>query len=187
MKRYLAVFLLVSATSVAVAAQGIPMPASGDFGIGASVSSSDSTATLFFDLTSRLVLEPKVGFSSYNYADKQGSTSTNYPGTWWDVGLGLFYVVVPLEGLSVQVGPAVEYASEDYQNEGKTDAYQFTFWKVAADLRLLAMITRSLGVYTSVGGYYYSRDVNDTTTSFDSLQTGFGVESLSLGVAYYFK
>ena len=49
------------------------------------------------------------------------------------------------------------------------------------------MITQNLGVYSTIGGYYFSNDFKDTTANTDSLNTGYGIQSLSLGVSYYFK
>src|SRR5271157_1493273 len=187
MKRCLILGLLVLTATMAVGAQGTSMPKRGDFGIGASVSFSADTALLFYHLSDSFMLAPQVGFYHYNYADTSAGTTTNYPGTWWDVGVGLYYVVLPFESLSLQFGPSVEFASEAYQNNLSTDNYQFTYWAVNLNLRVLAMITKNLGLFTNFGIYYYSQDNNDTTTSVDTAQTGFGFQSVSLGVAYYFK
>lgn len=91
------------------------------------------------------------------------------------------------ESLSAQVGPSFQFASEGCKNDGGTDKYQFTCWTVQLNLRVLAMITKNLGVFTTFGVYYYSNDTNNTTTDSDTLRTGLGIQSLSLGVAYYFK
>jgi len=187
MKKHFVLALLLFIAAIAVVAQGAATPKSGDIGIGASVSSSENTVAFFYHLNDSLMLSPQVGFFYRNYADTFGGTTTNYPATWWDIGLGLYYVVLPFESLSVQVGPSFEYASEKYQNDGSTDDYQFTYWAVDLNLRVLAMLTKNLGLFTTFGAYYYSSDTNNTTVSYDLLKTGLGFQSLSLGVAYYFK
>ncbi|MGA2641196.1 MAG: hypothetical protein ABSG21_09875 [Spirochaetia bacterium] len=187
MKRYVALGLLIFIATAALSAQGTLIPKSGDIGIAASVSSTANTALLFIHVYDSLVIAPQVGFYHYNYADTSAGVTTNYPGTWWDVGVGIYYVVLPFESLSVQIGPSAEFASESYQNNGSSDNYQWTYLAVNLNFRVLAMITKNLGVFTNFGAYYYSADTNDTTTSVDSTKTGFGIQSISLGVAYYFK
>jgi len=187
MKKQLVFGYLILVLAASVSAQGAPTPKSGDLGLGASVSTTANTALVFYHLSDSLMLAPQVGFFYRNFADTSGGVTTDYPGTWFDVGLGLYWVLRPFESLSFQVGPSLEIASESYQNEGSTDNLQFTYWTLNLNARVLAMITKNLGVFTTFGVYYYSQDTKDTTTAVDSTKTGLGVQSLSLGVAYYFK
>src|SRR5208282_4334710 len=125
MKKPLVLGLLIFFVTVSIGAQGAFTPRAGDVGIGASVSTSANTALLFYHLSDSLMLAPQVGFFYRNYADKSGGATTNYPGTWFDGGLGLYWTVRPFESLSLQIGPSFEIASEGYQNEGSTDNIQF--------------------------------------------------------------
>ena len=187
MKKFLVLAALALALSSFAVAQATT-PVKGDFGIGAAVSSTNNTINIFYNLSDSLVLAPWVGFFNTNYADTpNGGSTTNYASTWWDIGAGVFYVIRPFESLSVQIGPEVEFASEGYQKDTVVDKYQLTYFSVGATLKLLAMITKNFGAFTTIGAYYYSKDTNDTTTSYDSLLTGFGLQSVSLGAAYYFK
>jgi hypothetical protein len=185
MKRAFVLALVI--LSAAVAARAATTPGAGSLGVGASVSSVSNDVQLFYYLTDSLMLAPQVGFFSTSYADTSGGITTNYPATWWDVGIGVYYSASIFGGLNLQIGPSFEYASENYQNEGSADKNTFTFWSAVLNVLALGMITDNLGVFTTFGVYYYSRDINDTTIVFDSLKTGFGVQSLSLGVAYYFR
>ena|SRR5271157_210656 len=180
MKRYVALGLLILFAIAAVGAQGTSIPKSGDIGIAASVSTTANTALLFIHMNDSFVIAPQVGFYHYNYADTAAGSTTNYPGTWWDFGVGVYYVVLPFESLSVHIGPSFEFSSESYQNNGSSDNYQWTYWAVNLNFRVLAMITKNLGVFTNFGAYYYSAETNDTTTSVDSTKTGFGIQSISL-------
>ena len=128
-----------------------------------------------------MILAPQIGFSCQNYAETYGAITTNYPGTGRDIGLGFYYVLLPFEGLSVQAGPAIEFASDGYKKEGNTDEFQFTFVAVDLNLRMMAMITKSLGVQ------YYWQDSNDTTIQFDSALTVIGLQTVALGVVCYLK
>ncbi len=183
MKKLLVLGCLMIVLGVSVSAQGAITPKSGDVGLGASVSAGANTALLFYHLSDTLMIAPEVGFFYRNFADTSGGVTTNYPGTWIDGGLGLYWVLKPFDSLSLQIGPSFEVSSESYQNEGSTDKLQFTYWTVNLNARVLAMITKNLGVFTTFGVYYYSQDTNDTTSSVESVKTGLGVQSLSLGVA----
>ena len=187
MKRLFVLCLLVLIAAAGVGAQDATTPRSGDFGIGASVSSSENTALVFYHITDSLMLAPQVGLFHFNYADTAGGTTTDFPDTWWDIGLGFYYVVRPFEHLCLQVGPSVEFASESGTSHTTGNDFQFTYWTAALNLRALAMITKNLGVFTTFGAYFYSQDNKDKTASTESVKTGFGILSLSLGVAYYFK
>jgi hypothetical protein len=187
MKKHFVFGLLLLIAASAAGAQGATTPHSGDLGVGASVSSSSNTALVFYHMTDSLMLAAQGGLFHNNYADTSAGTTANFPGTWWDIGLGIYYVVQPFEQLSLQVGPSVEFATEKYKNDGNTDNLQFTYWQAQLNLRVLAMITKNLGVFTTFGVYYYSNDNKNTTSSVETLKTGFGTQSLSLGVAFYFK
>lgn len=180
--------IVIGAVLVAAVAgaQSLP-PVKGDFGLGASVSTSSQTLQAFYDVTDSLVLVPKVGAYHYNYADTVGGATTNYPGTWYQGGIGIFYVVHAFSNLSLQVGPSFTYSSESYQANLNPDNLQFTYWSVSLDLRPVAMINKNLGVFTNFGVQYYSQDTKDKTSSADTLITQFQLISPSLGVVYYFK
>jgi len=113
--------------------------------------------------------------------------TTNYPGTWWDLGLGVYYALFLFPGLSVQAGPAIEFAAEGYQNDGDPNNYQFYYLVGELNLRILAMITRNLGVFTTLGVYWDFQDTQNVTTGLGTSKTEYGIQSLSAGVAYYFK
>lgn len=162
-------------------------PSANELGIGAAVSSSNNTFQVFYHVSKSLVLAPLVGFYSRNYADTAGGVTTNYPGTWWEAGLGVYYVVPLFPRLNVQIGPAFQYASEKYKANGNPDNQQFTYWNAAVNLQVVAAVTKNLSVFTSFGGYYYSQNTQDTTTSTSTLQTGYGLDTPALGVIYYFK
>jgi hypothetical protein len=180
-------FLLLSAILVTVAALSVgaqsTAPTAGDFGVGASVSSSTSQVQLFYHATDSIVVSPQVGFFNSNV--KAGST--DFPDNWWHIGAGVYYVVRPFQSLSVQVGPQFLYSSESYKNTTTGDNFQRAYWEVDFNLQLMAMINKNLGVFTAIGLYYYSNDVKDTTAVVDTQYTGYGIANPSLGVVYYFK
>jgi len=170
-----------------VVAQGGIIPGKGDFGLGFDIGNNHNYIDAYYNITENIVLVPRIGFYSYNYADTASGTTTNYPGTWWDGGLGVYYAVKLFDSLSIQVGPSAEYSSEKYENNGNTNQYQYTYWSITANGRLLAMLTKNIGVQALAGVYFYSNDTNNTTTSIDTLKTGYGVQSLSLGGVIYLK
>jgi hypothetical protein len=174
--------VLVTAGALCVGAQSIA-PTAGDFGVGASVSSTTDQVQVFYHVSDAVVLSPQVGF--FNSNAKAGST--DYPDTWWHVGAGVYYLVRPFENLSVQVGPQFLYSSESYKSTSTGDEFQRSYWELDLNLQLMAMINKNLGVFTAIGLYYYSNDLNDTTASLETQSTGYGIVSPSLGVVYYFK
>jgi hypothetical protein len=187
MKKCIVLLILTLATTIAAGAQGTLMPKGGDIGVGASVSTSTSTILGYYHLSDTLILAPQIGIHYQNFAAKSGSTTTDYPGTWVDIGCGLYWTVLPFEAVSLQVGPALEIAYRGYTDTTDGDDKTFTYWALNLNARVVAMISKNFGFFTTFGAYYSSADTEDKTTSTGIVQTDVGIESVSLGVVYYFK
>lgn len=182
MKRFL--FLVAAALlSVSFAGAQSLTPSAHAIGLGASVSSTNNALQGFFLVTDKIVLEPSVGFYQANTATTVAGSTTNYPVNWYDVGLGAYYVLKSFQSLSVLVGPAFTLST---QNQSSANI-KITNWSVTANLQLLAMITKNLGAFTNFGAYYSSYQNKNTANNTTTLTTTFGVQSIQLGVAYFFK
>ena len=114
MKKLLLVLLSALFAASFCTAQSMT-PTAHQLGVGASVSSSNTTVQLFYDVTNSFMIEPQVGFAHSNNASSSGGgTATNYPDTWWNVGLGVYYVAMRMQRLAVLIGPAAQYSSEQF-------------------------------------------------------------------------
>jgi len=189
MKKLLAMSVVALLTASIAVAQTDLNPKANDFGVAAYVSYGQNTqsdsVSLLYNLSDSLVLTPTAYFQTDTSATKSsGTTVTNPATTYFGGGLGLLYVVKPFGNLSLMLGPTGYYTNYNYT---AGDTHKKWYLEIDLNLRLLAMMTKNFGVFTDIGAYYSMFDDNDTTTSVESLDNGFGLESVALGVAYYFK
>lgn len=167
-------------------------PTAHELGVGASVSSSTSTVRLFYNVTKSFVIEPLVGIQYSNQAVTiGGGTATNYPDTWASFGLGVYYVALRMDRLAVLVGPSGQFVYEKLTGTGTNftagDTVKHTYWNGQLNVQLLGMITKNLGLFATVGGYYASNSYNDTTANYQTVTSTFGIQSVSVGASYFFK
>lgn len=191
MKKFLFVSLAALFAASFAGAQTLT-PTAHELGIGASFSTSTATVQLFYGMTKSFVVEPLVGISSSNQAQSVGGGAvTNFPSTWTTFGLGLYYVALRLHRLAVLIGPSGQFTYEKYTANGTNftsgDQIKYTYWNGELNLQLLGMITRNLGLFATVGGFYASDTYNDTTTSFQSVTMHYGIQTVSVGASYFFK
>jgi len=189
LRRYIVIVLCVFVVGLAQAQETRKLGA-GDFGVDVGVSASTSTLGVVWHATDHLVLMPEVGFYTWNHAitASAGAATVNYSGYWLHGALGIYYEARLFKAAYLDIGPAFYYDTEPkYNVDLSTDTYKYTSLGGELDVVPKFLLTNNIAVYTRLGVQYFSTDVQDTTTGYEKLQTGFNVIDTTLGLIYYFR
>jgi hypothetical protein len=184
MRAIFAFFVLLAFSAAGTYAQS-QLPRAGTFGVTGSFSNAYNTVGGIYQLSDNVALVSQVGFYSLNIADTASGSTTDYPDTFWEANADVLFRVARFASLLVDLGPAVAYEGEAYSPEGNSDNYGFTYLSGRLVLRLTAMINKNFGIYGETYAYYLWYDDIDHTASFDSLHSGYGVETPQLGGIFY--
>ena len=189
MNKLLLAAALAALIAVGAFAQSANQPTVGTFGLTASVSNSDNIVGGLYYATPNVIVAPYLGFWNQTTTSKTSSASADAPSSWFEIGTGVYYELTPFGDLSFDLGPALTYWSETSKASSTADTYNTTYFSFDANVLVKVQVTKNLAVFSQFGGFWNTRDNKDTTvtSNTETVVGTIGLQTVSLGVAYYFR